>query len=154
MTSTPEVKILKPITFLFHRIETTIQQLEQALPVGQQLIREAVQQGLTVTGCVHWHYFDFTGNEIKKFTLEVALPIAQPLQPYNGQFKVKTTGDFKCVCLTHEGRWDEIPMSYGRMMDFMKANHLASDRENRELYVNADFINQQGNITELQLGIL
>ena len=82
------------------------------------------------------------------------MPIARPLQPYNGQFKVKTTGDFKCVCLTHEGRWDEIPMSYSRIMDFMKANHLASDRENRELYVNADFINQQGNITELQLGIL
>lgn len=152
MPSTPEVKTLKPITFLFHRMKISIPELEQAIPVGQQLIREAVNYNLFITGCIHWHYFDFTGNETEPFMLEVALPVAKP-DSYAGQFAIKTTSDFKCVCLTHEGAWNEIPKSYGHIMEFMKTNQLNPANEGREVYVNADFANQAANVTEIQLGI-
>jgi len=37
MPSTPEIKTIRPITFLFHRTETTLADLINHVPVGQQL---------------------------------------------------------------------------------------------------------------------
>jgi effector-binding domain-containing protein len=152
MPSTPEIKTLKPVTFLFHRMQTTIANLQEAIPVGQQLIREAIESKLFVTGCVHWHYFGFDGDESKPFTLEVALPIA-PAENYSGKFSIKRTTDFKAVCLTHEGAWTDIPKSYGRIMAFMENEHLKPGSESREAYVNADFNYAEANITEIQVGL-
>jgi len=153
MPHTPEIKTMKPITFLFHRAETTVAELINFIPVGQQLFKEAVEKKLFITGPIHWHYIGFDGDEKKPFTLEISLPVGEVLSDYDGNFHFKRTDDFKSVCLTHEGRWDEIPKSYGTIMQFMEANHLTPAGITREVYVNADFNNQEANVTQIQIGI-
>lgn len=152
MPSTPELKTIKPITFLFHRVETTVADLINQIPVGQKLYQEAVEKKLHIAGPVHWHYFDFE-DEHKPFTLEVSLPVASAIADYDGQFHFKRTEEFTCACVTHEGRWDEIPKSYDRLMQFLTSNGKAPNTTAREIYVNADFNDQEANVTEIQLGI-
>ena len=147
------IKSVKPINFLFFRTETRIGELVELTWVAKDLFKEAVAQDLTVTGPVHWHYFGFSGDESKTFTLEIALPIADFPQGYDGRFHFKRTEPFKCVTLMHEGSWYEIPKSYHRLMEYVAKRKLTPNTINREVYINADFKDPAANITEIQIGI-
>ena len=148
-----QIKSVKPINFLFYRTETRIADLANLTWVAKDLFKEAVAQDLAVTGPVHWHYFGFSGDESKDFTLEIALPIADIPQEYDGRFHVKRTEPFRCVATTHEGSWYEIPKTYGKLMEFIMQQKLTPNAINRELYVNADFKDPEANVTEIQIGI-
>jgi effector-binding domain-containing protein len=148
-----QIKTVKPINFLFFQTETTVQQLINFLPVGQQLIKEAVAYGIPVTGPVHWHYFGFTGDERKSFRLEISLPVGEIVEEYDGEFHFKRTDSFRCVSLTHEGGWMQIPDSYGKVFAFLAANNLTPAAVNREVYVNVDMKDMDANVTEIQIGI-
>lgn len=152
MPSTPEIKTIKSITFLFHRTETTVNDLINHIPVSQQLFKEAVEKNLDIAGPIHWHYFDFEG-EHKPFKLEISLPVGHVIPDYDGPFHFKRTEEFSCACLTHEGRWDDIPKSYDTLMQFVAASGRTPDTIAREIYVQADANNQEANVTEIQLGI-
>ena len=147
------IKTVKPINFLLYRKETRVAELADLTWVAKDLFKEASAQDLTVTGPVHWHYFGFSGDESKPFTLEIALPIADLPQEYDGPFHFKRTEPFKCVALTHEGSWYEIPKSYGKLMEFIVTRKLTPKSINRELYVNVDFKDPDANVTEIQIGI-
>lgn len=152
MPSTPEFKTIKPITFLFHRTETTIDQLVHLAHVGQQLFKEAVEKKLFIAGPIHWHYFNFEGDN-KPFTLEISLPVGNTIPDYDGSFHFKKTEEFHCVCLTHEGPWAGLTSSYEKLMQFIASNGKVPQTIAREIYVQADFNNQPANVTEIQLGI-
>jgi effector-binding domain-containing protein len=149
----PVLKEVKPISFLFFRTETKVNELGNFLPVAKDLFREAVENGLSITGHVHWHYVGFQGDENKAFTLEIAIPVGEVLQDYDGDFHFKRTELFRCVSLIHEGSWSMIPESYGRLKQFITEKKLKPLAVNREIYVNADFNNPEANITEIQIGI-
>lgn len=117
------------------------------------MFHEAIANNLTITGPVHWHYFDFYGDFEKPFTLEIALPVAKVLDDYDGKFHFKRTEDFSCLSLMHEGNWLEMPKSYKRLMEFADAKRLKPLGINRELYINVDFIHNDANSTEIQMGI-
>jgi effector-binding domain-containing protein len=144
---------VKPINFLFFRTETKVAELEKFLPVAQELFREAVKYNLAITGPVHWHYFGFEGDANKTFTLEIALPVGETQEGYDGKFHFKRTERFKCVSAVHEGSWLDMPHSYGRIMEFIKQNNFTPIARNRELYVNTDFKHPEANVTEIQIGI-
>lgn len=149
----PLLKEVKPITFLYFRSETLVQDLGEFIPMAKDLFREAVRWDLHVSGPVHWHYFDFSGDDTKPFTLEVALPVDQVIADYDGPFHFKRTGPFKCVSIVHEGGWLRIPESYSKLMTFITSHNLKPIAANRELYINADFEDPDANITEIQIGI-
>ncbi|HEY9005463.1 GyrI-like domain-containing protein [Ohtaekwangia sp.] len=149
-----KIQEVKPINFLFFRAETKVSELYKFLPVGQQLFKEAVQQQLAITGPVHWHYFGFTGDESKPFTLEIALPVADVSRDYDGEFHFKRTELFRCASITHEGEWSNIPDSYGKLMQFIAEHKLTPNAINREIYVNADFHNPEANVVEIQVGVV
>jgi effector-binding domain-containing protein len=151
--SIPTLKQVKPINFLFFRTETTVSELEKFLPIANELFREAFEKKLRVTGPVHWHYFGFTGDVRKAFTLEIALPVAEVLNEYDGNFHFKRTEEFKCVSIIHEGNWLEIPNSYDKLMQFISKKNLKMNAMNREIYINVDFANPEANVTEIQAGI-
>jgi effector-binding domain-containing protein len=151
--NTPKLREFQPINFLFHRAETKVADLINFIPVAKDLFKEAVRLNLHVSGPVHWHYTGFTGDESQTFMLEVALPVDQIPAEYDGSFHFKRTERFKCVTLTHEGAWTEIPQSYGKLMQFMSEQQLQPSGVTRELYVNADFVNPAANITEIQMGV-
>jgi hypothetical protein len=148
-----QIKAVKPINFLFFRTEASIPELAQYLLVGQELFREAVAYNLTITGPVHWHYIGFEGDVNKPFILEIALPVGEVPEAYDGKFHFKRTDPFKCVSVIHEGNWLDMPQSYGKLMQFIEANHLTPLASNREIYVNADFKHPEANVTEIQIGI-
>lgn len=148
-----DVKSIHPINFLYFRAETRVSELSRFLPVAQDLFREAVQQNIPVTGPVHWHYYGFTGDVNKPFQLEVAIPVGEIPDEYDGRFHFKRTESFKCVTVRHEGNWLDLPASYGKAMEFMRQNKLTPTAVNREVYINADFRYPESNITEIQIGI-
>ena len=151
---TPVLREVKPINFLFFRAETTVGELEKFLPIAGDLFKEAYENNLRVTGPVHWHYFGFTGDVRKAFTLEIALPVSDVLNDYDGNFHFKRTEPFKCVSLMHEGNWLDLPKSYEKLMHFLSRKNLKMNAVNREIYINADFSDPEANITEIQVGII
>src|SRR5689334_8861606 len=114
----PTLKQVKPINFLFYRTETTVGQLGNFLTVANDLFKEAFEKKLRITGPIHWHYFGFQGDVTKPFTLEIALPVADVLGEYDGNFHFKRSESFTCVSIMHEGNWLEIPSSYEKLMRF------------------------------------
>jgi effector-binding domain-containing protein len=149
----PKVKEVKPINFLFHRAEVKLDDLIHQVPVAKELFKEAVRLDLHPTGPIHWHYFGFTGNPDQSFTLEVCLPVNTVPPNYDGNFHFKRTETYKTVSLLHEGPWNEIPKSYDTVMKYVQTQSLIPSGVARELYINADFINPEANVTEIQLGI-
>ena len=149
----PQLKEIKPINFLFYRAETKVSELAQFFPIAKDLFKEAIRLDLHVTGPVHWHYFGFDGDETKSFTLEVAIPVSQTVDEYDGKFHFKRTENYKCVTMIHEGAWNEIPQSYGKIMQFVAENGMQAAGTNRELYINADFAFPEANVTQIQLGV-
>ena len=150
---TPFIKTVKPINFLFHRTEVQLSDLANQISVAKELFKESVRLDLHPSGPVHWHYFGFTGDPSKAFTLEVCLPVASVPNDYDGKFHFKRTESFKCVSLIHEGSWQEIPQSYGAIMQFMGQKNLQPGGVTRELYINADFVNLDANVTEIQMSV-
>lgn len=151
--SQPIARRIKPISFLFFRTETTVNELGRFFDVAPKLYAEAVKNNLHITGPVHWHYADFTDTQ-KSFTLEIALPVAEVTPGYDGAFHVKRTDDFACLSLIHEGKWHEMPRSYEALIGYAAQNGFRPSGNNREIYVNVDFANPDANVTEIQLGIL
>lgn len=148
-----EIKVVKPINFLYFRAETKLSELVQFLPVAQELYEEAVRRKINVTGAVHWHYFGFEGDPTKSFQLEVALPVADVIEDYDGKFHFKRTQPYKCVSIFHTGSWMEIPSSYAKAGQFMAENKLVPISANREIYINSDFKDPSANFTEIQIGV-
>ena len=153
MTKLPEIKIIRPINFVFHRAEITMNQLESQIPVAKSLFREVVRLDIHPTGPIHWHYAGFTGDAVTPFTLEVCLPVATVPPEYDGVFHFKRTAYFRAATLLHEGGWNDIPKSYAMVFQFISQYHYQPVGINRELYINADFSDPQSNVTEIQVGI-
>jgi effector-binding domain-containing protein len=153
MKTTPELREIKPINFIFYRTETYLEQLANFVPVAQDLFKEACTYDLHVTGPVHWHYIDFSGDPGKPFTLEIALPVAETLTDYDGSFHFKRTGKFRCVAVTHEGSWTSMPDSYKMLNSFIRQQQLKPVAITREVYLNTDFRNPEANETEIQMGV-
>jgi effector-binding domain-containing protein len=148
-----ELREIKPINFIFQRSETTLSNLIDFLPVGQELIKEATELGLYITGPVQWHYIGFNGDEKAPFTLEVSVPVNAVPRDYDGNYHFKRTDHFKCVSCRHDGSWNSLPQSYSHLMEFIQRKKLQPAGVNREVYVNADFENPEASITEIQIGI-
>lgn len=150
-----DIKTTHQVNFLYHLEETTVEQLygfiERQIPLKVQ--KEAVTNGMWITGPVYWNYFGFTGEPAKPFLLEIAVPVAELKPDYKGSFKQRRSETFKCVTAIHEGDWMKIPETYEKMFGFMDANSLTPTGNNRELYLNADFKHAGANITQIQIGI-
>jgi len=158
MTSTqekivPTVKEVKPVNFLFYRVEVKISDLINQVPVAKELFKEAVRLDLHPAGPIHWHYFGFEGDESKSFTLEICLPVTSIPAEYDGKFHFKRTEKFRSVSVLHEGAWNDIPKSYGVLMQYAQEHGLQMAGVNRELYINADFAYPEANVTEIQMGV-
>lgn len=151
--NSPKVKEVKPINFLFHRTETKVDELIHLVPVAKALFKETVRLDLHPCGPIHWHYFGFTGDPTKSFTIEICLPVDSVPATYDGDFHFKRTENYKAVSLLHEGPWMEIPKSYDAIMKYVQMNQLVPAGVARELYINADFKNPEANVTEIQLGV-
>ncbi|HTE32577.1 MAG TPA: GyrI-like domain-containing protein [Chryseolinea sp.] len=147
------IKTVKPINFLFFRTITKLSELNKFFHVASELFKEASVRNLTITGPIHWHYQGFEGGDDKPFALEIALPISETPQDYDGQFHFKRTEPFKCVSAVHEGNWMDMTGTYNEIMVFLASQRLKPSGLNRELYINVDFQDPSANVTAVQVGI-
>lgn len=149
-----QVKEVKPINFLYFRTKTRVGELGRFVGIiARELYRDAALNDLEVTGPVYWNYFGFNGHESTTFTLDIAIPIAEIPGNYRGKFQSKREESFPCVSMIHEGSWFDLQHSYVRMMEFLTVRGLEPCGQNREIYVNIDFMNPAANVTEIQVGI-
>src|SRR5688572_22918486 len=133
MKTKPQLREIKPINFIFFRTETYLEQLPNFVPVARDLFKEACLYNLQVTGPVHWHYIDCNGDPASPFTLEIALPVAEPLAEYDGSFHFKRTDPFRCVAVTHEGSWLSMREAYQKLNDFIHTKSLRPSQITREV---------------------
>jgi effector-binding domain-containing protein len=149
-----QIKEIKPINFLFFRTKTKVSELGRYVGiVARELYRDATLNDLEISGPVYWNYFGFDGDSSKEFTLEIALPVAEIPNQYEGKFRVKHEDTFYCVSLIHDGSWFDLPSSYEKLAGFIGQHQLKMAAQNRELYINMDFNNPTANVTEIQIGI-
>ncbi|MFO7259160.1 MAG: GyrI-like domain-containing protein [Bacteroidota bacterium] len=149
-----QIKEAKPLNFLYFRTKTRIGELGRFVGViARELYRDAVRYDCEITGPVYWNYHGFTGRDADPFILDIGLPLAEMPGSYHGMFQLKREDAFPCVSLIHEGSWVDLQNSYARILEFMAAQGLEGCGKFREVYINIDFMNPAGNITELQVGI-
>jgi effector-binding domain-containing protein len=149
-----QIKEIKPMNFLYFETETKVSELANFVGrVPKALQLEAAKLGLVVTGPVYWNYVGFAGDVSQPFVLEISIPVDEFPANYRGEFKLKRTSNFKCLSVMHEGSWLDIPKTYGSMMQYVMSHQLQPTFNNREVYVNCDFIDPLANITEIQMGI-
>lgn len=149
-----QIKEIRPITFLYYRAETTLNQLQTFIDqkIPYKLQKDAVDNGMWLGGPVYWNYFGFTSPE-HPFTLEIAVPVNFAPENYSGAFKLRTSDPYKCLSEIHEGGWLEITNTYTRIFQFIQQNQLKPNGNYREIYMHADFSHPEGNITDVQVGI-
>ncbi|HEX7015835.1 MAG TPA: GyrI-like domain-containing protein [Cyclobacteriaceae bacterium] len=149
-----QIKEAKPLNFLYFRTKARIGELGRFVGViARELYRDAVRYDVEITGPVYWSYQGYTGRDADLFTLDIGLPLAEIPGSYHGMFQLKREDAFPCVSLIHEGSWVDLQNSYARILEFMAARGLDGCGKFREVYINIDFMNPAGNVTELQVGI-
>lgn len=149
-----QVKEVNPINFVYFRTKTRVGELGRFVGViARELYRDAALHDLEITGPVYWNYFGFNGNESTPFTLDIALPVAEMPGVYHGNFQLKREDPFTCVSLVHTGSWFDLQQNYRRMMEFLAIRGLEPSGNNREIYLNIDFMNPAANVTEIQVGV-
>ncbi|MDI3322613.1 GyrI-like domain-containing protein [Pinibacter soli] len=150
-----QVKTMPPMTVLYYTTRTTFAGLEDIIgKVPQELQNEANRLQLFISGPQYWFYFGADGKPDTEFTLEVALPIKGDVNQ-SSAYQFKHLSPFKCVAATHEGGWDQLHLTYGKIIPwlFSQGMQMANDLECREMYVNVDFEEQENNLTEVLVGI-
>jgi effector-binding domain-containing protein len=146
-----QLRTLPPVTALVSTHRTTLQQLEQLLPVSKELYADAAAHTL-ISGPLFWIYHGMDGKPDTEFTLEIAVPIQGKFQ--SSKFSIKDLAPFRAVTHRHEGPWNQLPDSYGQIFQYVEAHKVAINDELREIYLNVDFSNPANNITEIQMGAL
>ena len=149
-----QVKEVKPINFFYFRTRTRVGELGRFVGViARELYRDAALHDLEITGPIYWNYFGFNGNESTEVTLDIALPIAEMPGIYHGNFQLKREESCTCISLVHAGSWFDLQQNYKRMREFLTIRGLEPSGNNREIYLNIDFMNPAANVTEIQIGI-
>lgn len=149
-----KIKEVNPINFLYFRTRTRVGELGRFVGIiARELYRDAALYDLEVTGPVYWNYIGFDGDESKVFVLEIAIPVAEIPSSYRGKFQLKREASFRCVSTVHEGSWFDLSRTYSRIAEFISERGLTPCDNNRELYLNIDFMNPAANVTEIQIGI-
>lgn len=151
-----QIRTIQPIHVFYFEVETTLLDMTQYVRTkAKQLYRDAISNHLEITGPVYWIYKGADGQPQTPFTLTIALPIAEKTPTItDSEFKIKTLNTFRSVSQIHNGDWNKLGETYYRIFSEISLNEPALSGENREIYLNMDFENPEGNITEVQIGLI
>lgn len=149
------MKTIEPMQVLCFETQTTMQTLlKYVRVVAHRLHLEAAKNNIEITGPVYWIYEGADGKPDSVFALTIALPVAGKanLSEYS-EFKFKILEKFDCIAEQHLGDWGKLGETYGKLFSKIQSEHLQISGITREIYLNMDFENLDGNITEVQIGI-
>jgi effector-binding domain-containing protein len=148
-----EIKTFNPFTVLYFTKQITMAELFIFVRTkARELYTDALHSDLEIVGPVYWIYYGMDGNPETIFTLEIALPITEPIS-YQGNFAIKKLNPFKCISAVLSGSWENLPATYGTIFGEIGQKAHTPSGECREIYLHMDFNNPENNITEIQVGI-
>ena len=144
------------MTVFCFETETTMEtMLQYVRVVARELYQEAIAHDLEIAGPVYWIYRGADGQPDTKFNLTVAIPVTNSsTQSIGSRFKIAKLDTFKCLTEQHLGDWGKLGNTYGALMGEIQSKNLQMNGLTREIYLNMDFENPEGNITEVQIGLL
>ncbi|MDA3867635.1 MAG: GyrI-like domain-containing protein [Salinivirgaceae bacterium] len=147
-----EIKTIQPVKVFHKTVKTNLANIHNYVgTMPAQLMEEADNLGLNVCSPQIWRYLGSDGNPETEFTLQIALPIAEPNNNIDNLAKLDA---FKCAAFIHEGSWSEFGKVYERIIGDVMTARLKMSGETREVYHQVDFENEANNVTEIQIGIL
>jgi effector-binding domain-containing protein len=151
-----EQKTLPAMQVLYFTTKTTLAKLQDVvIHVPDDMYKEAIKQGLFISGPQYWIYYGADGKPDTEFTLDIVIPVNGTM---NGESKyaIKTLESFKYVSTIHHGDWKELGKTYEKVIGWVFGNQLSMlpSKECREMYLNIDLRNTSNNITEVMIGIL
>jgi effector-binding domain-containing protein len=151
-----QLKTIQPMHVFCFETETTMQKMMQYVRVvARRLYTESIKNDLEVTGPVYWIYEGADGNPETTFALTIAIPVSSPeSSPVHPEFKVKNLEKFHCLSKQHLGNWAELGKTYGELIGEIQSRNFKMSGLTREIYLNMDFETLEGNITEVQIGLL
>jgi effector-binding domain-containing protein len=151
-----QIRTIEPINVFYFETETSLSDILQYVRVvAQQLYIDAIKNNLEITGPVYWIYNGADGQPDTMFNLTIALPVFQNTATItNSEFKLRTLDTFRCITRTHSGSWEKLGETYCSIFSEIQVKEPALSGETREIYLNMDFANPEGNITEIQIGLL
>ncbi len=120
--------------------------------VSNELVTMAVQHSLLLGGPIYWAYTGIDGTQQTVFTLDILLPVTGDTHPREA-LPLKTIEPFTCFATWHYGSWDQLPDTYGKLIQQLQEQGHSMNGLTRECYLNIDFANPANNITEVQVGI-
>lgn len=149
----PEIKEEAPMHFFYRSYETTYAGLLPLVrSVAKEVFRDAVANGLEITGPQHWHYYGADGNPDTVFQLHIGVPVAALLS-VPAPYECKTLPAFRSVSLTLNGPWDQLGDTYHKLFTGLQLAGMTPGGINREQYVRCDFEQPDANVTIVQVGI-
>ncbi len=149
-----QIRTTQPIHVIYFEVETTLTEMVQYVRVkAKQLYQEAVKNNLEITGPVYWIYNGADGQPNTPFTLTIAIPIAH-YAIIDSEFQIKTLDAFRFVSKIHTGAWNRLGETYCLIFSELSVKEPAVSGETREMYINMDFENPEGNLTEIQIGLI
>lgn len=150
------IRTTQPIHVFYFEVETTLLDMMQYVRIkAKQLYQDAIRNDLEITGPVYWIYKGADGQPETPFTLTIALPIAEKTATIiDSPFKVKTLDTFRFVSQIHTGAWNKLGETYCLIFAEIALTEPALSGETREVYINMDFENLEGNVTEVQIGLI
>ena len=141
------------MTVIFSSHQATLPELHQlGGAAARVLYSTASHAGLLPTGPVYWLYYGMDGKPGTVFTLDVALPIAGDTKAVE-HASIKQVPQFICFSAIHRGDWGKLSITYEKAMQIMQQELLRPNGLFREVYLNADFVKKENNLTEIQIGV-
>lgn len=148
-----EVKTVKPATVFYHSEETTLGGIHGvAVKEIHNLYAEAEKIGLKEVGPMQFVYYGCDDKPDTKFTLEIAIVVDKEKQ-YDGKYKFKELGGFKCVSTIHKGNLNDLGKTYEKFMPELFKSGIKMTDQSREVYHKYTKEDASDNITEIQIGV-
>lgn len=148
-----EIKTVPSTTFFVAHTNLKINQIpEYAEKTSSVLWQKAESIGLEMIGSVNFVYFNSTGDPEKEITLEISIPVKE-IKDYEGEFKYRESGEFKCASIDYKGSMKGIGEAWENLYNETVKSGYKVINECREIYKEWDSFDSDKNVTELQMGI-
>ena len=146
-------KKINPFQALVFRTETKLTEINRYVRTkAREIYADVIANKCEITGPVYWIYYGADGNPNTVFSLEIAVPVFSTGN-YTGIFELKVIPEFGCISEIHEGAWERLNETYGKLIEQALADGVAINPVSREIYIHMDFNSPENNITEVQLGV-
>lgn len=143
-----------PLPFFYRSYEVNMAgMLPLVRTATLEMYQQAIAAGLEVSGPVQWHYHQFDGKPETIFRLDIGLPVTATA-PVPAPYKCEILPAFDCVSAQHEGGWDKLGSTYGKLTGAIQALGIQMSGYNREQYFQYDFSQPDQNITNVQIGVI